>query len=130
MANEQRKSDRRDFSYYMPVTDADSSKQVGVMTDISLAGFKLDSRQPIPNGQVNRFRLDLTYDIAPQAALVLLGRSKWCHPDYVEPSIYNVGFEIVNMLPDEKVILKRVFERYGSKTNANGNNNENYLWKR
>ena len=129
MVKEQRKMDRRNFSYYMPVTDADSSKQVGIMTDISLIGFKLDSRQPIPNGQVNRLRLDLTYDLAPQAALVFAGRSKWCHPDYIDPSIYNVGFEIVNMLPDEKVIFQRVFERYGSQANGIGNNTGNYLWK-
>jgi PilZ domain len=130
MIKEQRRMDRRNFSFYMPVTDADSSKQVGIMTDISLAGFKLDSRQPIPSGQMNRIRLDLSYDVAPRATLVLFGRSKWCHPDYVEPSTYNVGFEIVNMLPDEKVILQRVFESYGSQTNANGNNGENYLWTR
>ena len=129
MVKEQRKMDRRNFSYYMPVTDADSSKQVGIMTDISLIGFKLDSRQPIPKGQVNHLRLDLTYDLAPQASLVITGQSRWCHPDYVEPTIYNVGFEIVNLAPDEKVILQRVYERYGSKNNGIVNNNGNYLWK-
>ena len=129
MVKEQRKMDRRNFSYYMPVTDADSSKQAGIMTDISLIGFKLDSWQPIPNGQVNHLRLDLTYDLAPQATLVLTGRSRWCHPDHVEPTIYNVGFEIVNMAPDDKVILQRVFERYGLQNNGIGNNKGNYLWK-
>ena len=129
MVKEQRKMDRRNFSYYMPVTDAETAKQVGILTDISLIGFKLDSQQPIPNGQVNHIRLNLTYDLAPQAALVLYGRSKWCHPDYVEPSIFNVGFEIVNIAQDEKVILQRVFERYGTQNNGVGYNNGNYLWK-
>ena len=129
MLNEQRKLDRRNFSYYMPVTDAETAEQVGIMTDISLGGFKLDSRQPIPNGQLNHLRLNLTYDLTPQAALKVFGRSKWCHPDYVDPSIYNVGFEIVNLAPDDKVILQRVFERYGLQNNGIGNNNGNYLWK-
>ena len=129
MVREQRKLDRRNFSYYLPVTDAESARQIGIMTDMSLGGFKLDSRQPIPNGQVNRLRLDLTYDLAPQPALVFAGRSKWCHPDSIDSSIYNVGFEIVNMLPEDKVIFQRVFERYGSQTNDTGNNIGNYLWK-
>jgi PilZ domain len=113
MLKEQRKMQRRDFSYYMPVSDAETAEHVGIMTDISLGGFKLDSRQPIPNGQLSHIRLELSYDLAPQAGLDLVGRSKWCHPDYVGPSIYNVGFEIVNILPDDKIILQRVLDKYG-----------------
>jgi len=118
MLKEHRKMERRDFSYYMSVSDAETDEHVGIMTDISLGGFKLDSRQPIPNGQLSHLRLELSYDLAPQACLDLFGRSKWCHPDNVGLSIYNIGFEIVNMLPDEKVILQRVCERYGSQTNS------------
>ena len=129
MFKENRRMDRRTFSYYMPVTDAASAVQVGIMTDISLGGFKLDSRQPIPNGQVNRLRLDLTYDIAPQASVVFAGRSKWCRPDTIEPSTYNVGFEIFNLSPDDAAILKRVYEKYGMPVNGIGNNVGNYLWK-
>jgi PilZ domain len=131
MVKEQRKLDRRNFSYYLPVADAQSAQPIGILTDISLGGFKLDSRQPIPNGQVNRLRLNLSSDFAPQSALVFAGRSKWCHPDHIDSSIYNVGFEVVNMLPEDKVIFQRVFERYGSQTNATGNNTDdfNYLWK-
>ena len=116
MVKEQRKLNRRSFSYYMPVKDAESARQVGIMTDISLRGFKLDCRQPVPSGQVRRFRLDLTAEVAPRAFLEFAGRSKWCHPDYIEPSTYNVGFEIVDITPDDARSYQRVFEIYGSQT--------------
>ena len=131
MTKERRKIDRRNFSYYMPVTDAASTEQVGIMTDISLGGFKLDSREPIPSGQVNRLRLNLTNEIAPQASLVFLGRSRWCQPDYIDPSIYNVGFEVVNMPPGDTIIFQRMFEKYGSQADSSQTNSyqNNYLWK-
>ena len=118
MLKEHRKMERRDFSYYMSVSDAETDEHVGIMTDISLGGFKLDSRQPIPNGQLSHLRLELSDDITPQAGLDFFGRSKWCRPDYFGPSIYNVGFEIVNILPDDKIILQRVLERYGMQADS------------
>ena len=129
MVIEHRKMERRNSSYYIPVADADSSKQIGIITDISLRGFKLDSQKPIPNGQVSHFRLGLTTEIAPRAFLEFSGRSRWCRPDDIEPSIYNVGFEIFNMPPGDALVYQRVFEKYGSPTIAIGNNNGNYLWK-
>lgn len=114
MLNERRRIDRRSFSYYMPVSDVATSRQVGVITEISPEGFKLDSRQPIPSGQVNHFRLNLSSDIAPQAFVVFSGRSIWCREDKYYPSINNVGFEITNISRDNKQVIQRVFEKYGS----------------
>jgi len=99
------------------------------MVDISPGGFKLDSREPIPNGSINRLRVNITNDIASQASLIFSGRSKWCRSDHIEPSIYNVGFEVINLSPMDALIYQRVFEKYGSQTNAIGNNKDNYLWK-
>ena len=120
MTNERRRIGRRPFSYYMPVSDVATSRQVGVMTDISLEGFKLDSRQPIPDGQVNHFRLNLTTEIAPKASVVFTGRSKWCQPDDLYPSIYNVGFEITNISRDDKLVIQRVYENYGEQPAGGG----------
>jgi len=111
---ERRRIERRPFSYYMPVSDFATSQQAGVMTDISLGGFKLDSRQPIPSGRVHRFRLNLTSDVGPKAFLELTGRSKWCKPDTLYPSIYNIGYEITKISPEDRPILQRLFEQYGS----------------
>jgi hypothetical protein len=126
---ENRKMDRRIFSYYLPVTEAESIQQIGVMTDISLGGFKLDSRGPIPNGQVNYFRLSLTPDISSRASLVFAGRSKWCHRDLVDPSVFNVGFEIVDLAPEDKPIYQLLFDKYGLKNNGLADRRTDFVWR-
>ena len=129
MISEQRRRTRRNLSYYMPVLDAKTKKPRGIMTNISMGGFRLDSREPIPPGQFGRFRLNLTNDIAPNASLEFAGRSKWCRPDTYEPSTFNVGFEIVNISPDDVFIYRRVFEKCGTYTSGVEINKGDYLWK-
>jgi hypothetical protein len=113
MDNDLRKADRKILSYYLPVLDAVSIKTLGIMTDISKGGFRVDSQEPIPAGQVNYLRLDVSIDIAAQAYLMFTSRSKWCHPDYINPSIYNVGFEIIDIEHEDALIYQRVSEKYG-----------------
>jgi len=99
------------------------------MTEISLTGFKLDSQVPIPTGEVDSFRLNLTNEISRKAFIVFYGRSKWCQRDPIDPSIYNVGYEIVNISADDAPIYQRVFEKYGSSTFDYRVNTGNYLWR-
>ncbi len=39
---DKRKINRRDFTYYMQVTDDISKQLIGYLTDISTGGFRLD----------------------------------------------------------------------------------------
>jgi hypothetical protein len=129
MANK-RKKDRRNFTYYMQVKD-DSTKQIiGYLADISTGGFKLDCQQQIPAGQDFRLQIDLTADVADKTSLVFIARSKWCHPDNIDPTSFNVGFEIVNMAPSDMVIFQRIFEKYGAEKSGNQKSSDNYLWGR
>ena len=129
MEKERRKLERRKFSYYMPVVDPTSTEQVGIIVDISPGGFKVDSLEPIPKGQVNHLCLFLTSDFAPQVSLVFAGRSKWCSPDYVDPTIYNIGYELINLSPKDTLTYQRVFEKFGSHPIGNSFSNDNYFWK-
>ena len=129
MVTNRRKMDRRDADYYLSVTDPVTLRPRGIMTNISLGGFKLERHEQIPNGEVDHFRLDLTKDIAPQPFLVFTGRSKWCQPDTIDSSIYNVGYEIVNMSAQDAFIYQSVFEKCGVQTDGNRGNNADYLWR-
>jgi hypothetical protein len=60
--------------------------------------------------------------------MVFIARSKWCHPDHVDPNTYNVGFEIVHMAPSDMVIFQRMFDKYGSQKTRN-RTSDDYLWK-
>lgn len=126
---DKRKKDRRDFTYYMQVKD-DSTKQiVGYLSDISTGGFKLDCPKQIPPGQDFRLQIDLTPDVADKTAMMFVARCKWCRPDHIDPTSFNVGFEIVSMAPSDMMIFQRIFEKYGREQAAKRKGSDNYLWK-
>ena len=127
---DKRKINRRDFTYYMQVTDDLSKQLIGYLTDISSGGFRLDSPKQIPSGQEFRMQVQLTADIADKTSMSFVARSKWCHPDHVDPNTYNVGFEIVMMTPGDAIIFQRMFDKYGSEKRMQGKSSNDYLWRR
>lgn len=125
---DKRRISRRDFAYYMQVTNDITKELVGYISDISTGGFKLDSPKKILPGQDFRLHIELTPDIADKNAMVFIARSKWCHPDHVDPNSFNVGFEIINMAPSDTAIFQRMFDKYGSE-NRTSRNSDDYLWR-
>jgi hypothetical protein len=126
---DKRKIDRRDFTYYMQVTDDLSKQLIGYLTDISTGGFRLDCSKEIPPGRDFRMHIELTSDVAEKNSMVFVARSKWCHPDHVDPNTYNVGFEIINMAPSDMSIFQRMFDKYGSKNTFKSRASDDYLWR-
>jgi hypothetical protein len=126
---DKRKIARRDFTYYMQVTDDISKKLIGYLTDISTGGFRLDSLKQIPAGQDFRMQIQLTSDIADKNSMVFIARSRWCHPDHVDPNTYNVGFEIIDMTPSDRVIFQRMFDKYGSQSTFKSRSSDDYRWR-
>ena len=123
MASEQRKMERRDFTYYMKVTDAATGNLIGYLVDISTGGFKLDSAKAIPTGKDFRLHLELSGDIANKSSLIFSARSIWCQPDPIDPSAYKVGFQIVGMGSGDSIIFQRMYDRYAA---SKPNRNQNY----
>jgi len=127
---DKRKIDRREFTYYMQVTDDITKQLIGYLTDISTGGFKLDSPKEIPPGQDFRMHIDLTSDIADKNSMVFIARSKWSRRDHIDPNTYNIGFEIINMAPSDMVIFQRMFDKYGSKNSMQKKkDSDDYLWR-
>jgi len=126
---DKRKISRRDFTYYMQVTDDLNKHLIGYITDISAGGFRLDSPKQIPAGQDFRMQIQLTSDIADKNSMVFVSRSKWCHPDHVDPNTYNVGFEIIDMAPSDMLIFQRMFDKYGSQNTMKSKGSSDYLWR-
>ena len=124
-----RKINRRDFTYYKPVTDDLTKQLVGYLSDISTGGFKLDSPKEIRPGQDFRLQIELTADIADKTSMVFIARSKWSHRDHVDPNTFNVGFEIINISPSDMAIFQRMFEKYGSQNTTRSISSEDYRWR-
>ena len=110
---DRRHLERKDFSYYMRLVDNDTQDLVGHLVDISSGGFKLDSQSPIPINKDFRLRMDLTREVADKPAMVFVARSKWCEVDPLDPFIYNVGFQLVNISPADLEIFNRMMAKYG-----------------
>ncbi|MEW6084901.1 MAG: PilZ domain-containing protein [Chloroflexota bacterium] len=126
---DKRKIDRRDFTYYMQVKDEGTKQVIGYLSDISSGGFKLDCPKNIQPGQDFRMHIDLTPDLSDQTSMVFIARSKWTHPDFVDPSTFNVGFEIINISPSDMLIFQRMFEKYGSESTTRKKGSDDYLWR-
>ena len=111
---EKRKSKRRNFLYYMRVTDSLTQKSIGHLSDVSTVGFKLDSAEPLPVGEHYNLRLDLPTEMADKNFLIFMAQSKWCSADKSDPFTQNIGFEIINITPQDAAIYNRIIERYAS----------------
>ena len=113
--DERRRLERKDFSYYMRLVDDDTQNILGHLVDISSGGFKLDSQKPIPVDKDFRLRMDLTGEVANKPFMVFVARSKWCEVDPLDPFVYNVGFQLINIAPSDLEIINRMTEKYGTK---------------
>ncbi len=127
---ERRKLDRRDFSYYMRVMNERTGELIGHLSDISTGGFKLESKNPIIENLEFLMRMDLTNEVSEKDHFVFSARSRWCQRHPIDPLLYNVGFQIIDMAPEDLDIFIRIFEKYGSpSTNNKKKNNTDYLWR-
>jgi len=111
--SERRNRERKDFSYYMRLVDNDTQDLIGHLVDISSTGFKLDSQRPIPVNRDFRLRMELTSEVADKPTMTFVARSKWCEIDPLDPFVYNVGFQLINIAPGDLQIIHRLMEKYG-----------------
>ncbi len=119
MANK-RFEQRKDFSYYMQLSDATTRELIGHLADISTDGFKLDSVSPIPIDKEFRFHLELTPDVAEKPFMVFSAQSKWSQADPIDPFVYNTGFHLIKMHLADRKIFNRVRQIYGKKQQRGG----------
>ena len=104
---------RKDFSYYMLIMDAESKEVVGHLADISSGGFKLDTQKPVPANQDFRFLMNLPNEVASKPYMVFGARSRWCQVDPLDPCAYNVGYQLTHIFPEDLEIINRMMEKYG-----------------
>ena len=110
---ERRKLNRRNVSYYLPVMDDNTKQVVGHLIDISPTGLMMDSKIPVPTNLRYNLRIDLMEDIAGKAIVEFDAVSIWCRPDPIQPYLYNAGFQIVNIGPEDVEVIKIIAEKYG-----------------
>ncbi|MFN8399801.1 MAG: PilZ domain-containing protein [Anaerolineales bacterium] len=128
MADEKRKLPRRNFSYYMRVLKKDTGELIGQIIDISTGGFKLESSKPLPSNIQMDLCIDQVNQISPRSYIVFSARTRWCDRDPYDPTIYNVGFQLVDMTPADYDVFVKMFNAYGEKKQAHHKTNSDYIW--
>lgn len=118
METERRSLSRRAFSYYMRVTDDASGEFIGHLADISASGFKLDSKKSLPLNMVFKMRIEQTEEISNKSFVVFTARVKWRRRDEYDISLYNVGFQLVNISQTDYDVFMKMFNMYGAQKNS------------
>lgn len=118
MSDEKRQKSRRNFSYYMRVLDDASGKLIGHLSDISTGGFKLDSKYAVPLNVDLRLRIDQTNEISNKSFVVFTARARWCNRDREDPSMYNVGFQLIEVSAEDYDIFVKMLNTYGKQVAA------------
>jgi len=125
---ERRTRERRTFSHYMRLMHENTGELVGHLVNISQEGFRLESLRPVPVDKDFPLRIELPRDITDKPYMVFVARCRWCRPDRIDPSLFDAGFEITEMMPGDIEIFRLIFERYGSIDNYQSNRAD-YLWR-
>jgi hypothetical protein len=113
---DKRKIDRRFLLYYMRVYDANTQKQIGNLVDITPRGIMVGSEHPLPEGQTTRLRVEVTDEVTDKPFLEFSAHSKWCEPDVI-PNMFNTGFEILDLTPEDSKIIDHIIEEFGFRDN-------------
>lgn len=110
---ERRTIPRKKFDYYLRILDDDTQEILGHMVEVSPTGFQLDTTLPLPVGKDYYLRVELTPDLANRPFIIFIGRSRWCKMDTIEPNSYHVGFQLMEIMPDDKEIFLYIVKKFG-----------------
>ncbi len=111
---ERRTVPRKNFSFYMRVLNDDTQEILGHMVEVSAVGLRLETVGPLPINKEYYLRLELTPDLGDLPYIVFIARSKWCKIDEIQPNLYRVGFEIAEIMPEDREIFLRILAKFGS----------------
>jgi hypothetical protein len=111
---EKRTVPRKNFSFYMRVLNDDTEEILGHMVEVSAIGLRLETVGPLPINKDYYLRLELTPDLGDMPYIVFIARSKWCRIDNIQPNLFRVGFELVEIMPEDKQIFLRIMAKFGS----------------
>lgn len=97
---------------YLRVLDDDTQEILGHMVEVSAIGFRLETVSSMPLEKDYYMRIELTPDLGTMPFIVFIARSKWCKMDAVLPNLFQVGFALVEIMPEDKEVFQRIIQKY------------------
>ncbi len=92
----------------------DTEEILGHMVEVSAAGLRLETVGPLPINKDYYLRVELTPDLGDLPYIVFIARSKWCKIDNIQPNLFRVGFEMIEIMPEDREIFLRIQAKFGS----------------
>lgn len=111
---ERRTTPRKIFSFYMRVLNDDTQEIIGHMVEVGAIGLRLETVGPLPINKDFYLRLELTPDLGDMPYIVFIARSIWCKIDVIQPNLFHVGFEIIEIMPEDREIFLKILAKFGS----------------
>lgn len=112
---ERRTTPRRNVAMYMRVLNDDTGEILGHMVEVSAIGLRLETIGPLPLNKDYYLRLELTPDLGSIPYIVFIARTKWNKIDDIQPNLYRVGFQLIEIVQEDMEIFLRVLQKYGSR---------------
>jgi len=112
----------------MRVLDKNTGELIGQLSDISTGGFKLESSRPIAVGLTMELCIDQVSELSGRSFITFSARTRWCERDPYDPTIYNVGIQLLDMTPADYDIFVKMFNSYGEQKQSHHKTNSDYIW--
>jgi hypothetical protein len=109
---ERRKIPRKYLMFYARVFDRRTGELLGYLADLTSQGAMLISETPLESGLSFRLKMDLPDRFFERDHLNFEARSVWCSQD-VDPKLYNTGFQMVHVDPQDIEVIDQINERFG-----------------
>ncbi len=113
---ERRRVKRKYLLFYTRVFDAGTRGLLGNLVDITPQGAMLLSETTLPTDQTFRLRLELAGEVGDLPHIEFEAKSLWCRQD-VDPRFYNIGFQLLNVPPENIAVIEKIVEAYGFRDN-------------
>jgi len=110
--DERRKLDRKYLIVYSRVFERNLGKMLGYLGDLSLSGAMIISEHAQTVNSMLPLRFDLPdLQLFNVGQLDIAARVAHCDPD-INPAFYNIGFEFLDITPEEKAIIEKMMDAY------------------
>jgi hypothetical protein len=110
--DERRTRKRVYMMFYSRIRDRHSGDLIGHLVDLTSSGMLVVSETPVEVGQVLFMQMELPEDVSEKQFLKFDAQTAWCRRD-VDPSFYDIGFQLVDISPEDNEIIKHFIETYG-----------------
>jgi hypothetical protein len=106
-----RSIERARLIYHLRVFDADRSRLLGHMVNITTDGLMLIGKVPVRAGRKLSLRMDMPAGFAAAERLTFSAESRWCRRD-AGGEIWRSGFSMVSIDPEGLRAVRRLIRHF------------------